>query len=91
MESSSHEAIPVVKKNKGSTVTMSFAEFFSRKEEELARIKIYVVQDEDSLASIADRYDVSVQQLLRVNHLDITAEVSSGQLLTIPVRTEIKK
>lgn len=78
------------KKKFGSTVTMSFAEFFSRKEEKPAKIKICVVQENDSLETIADRYNVSTQQLVRANNLHATDEIVEGQLLDIPIKAQAK-
>lgn len=89
-ESSSH--VEQKKKKKiGSTVTMSFAEFFSRKEEKPAKMKICVVQENDSLETIADRYNVSTQQLLRANNLHVTDHIVEGQLLDIPFKAQVKK
>ena len=36
-------------------------------------------------ASLADRYNVSVQNLLRVNQLEINQDVYEGQVLYVPV------
>lgn len=89
-ESSSH--VEQKKKKKiGSTVTMSFAEFFSRKEEKPAKMKICVVQENDSLETIADRYNVSTQQLVRANNLHVTDHIVEGQLLDIPFKAQAKK
>jgi stage VI sporulation protein D len=57
---------------------------FGREEEDFSKLKMYIVQGEDSLSLIADRYEVSVAQLLRVNELD-HEDVSEGQILYIPV------
>ncbi|MFS0822518.1 stage VI sporulation protein D [Bacillus sp. 1P02SD] len=48
-------------------------------------MKICIVQHGDSLEKIAQRYEISVQQLVRVNSLN-TDSVSEGQLLYIPVQ-----
>ncbi len=65
---------------------ISIAEFLARKEEEteVAKIRVCIVQQGDSLQSISERYDVPVQQLLRVNHLSIDHEVHEGQVLYVP-------
>ena len=44
----------------------------------------YVVQAGDTLGSIADRYSVSLQQLLDANNLSASDFLSVGQTLTIP-------
>ncbi|MCC3356538.1 stage VI sporulation protein D [Bacillus sp. REN16] len=48
-------------------------------------MKICIVQHGDSLEKISQRYEISVQQLVRVNSLN-TDSVSEGQLLYIPVQ-----
>lgn len=78
---------PVMKKKKPNMKKgISIAEFLARKEEEseVAKIRVCIVQQGDSLQSISERYDVPVQQLLRVNHLSIDHEVTEGQVLYVP-------
>jgi stage VI sporulation protein D len=61
-------------------------ELFSKEQgEDFSRLKICIVQQGDSMDKIAQRYDVTVQQLLRANHLDYETELHEGQLLYIPV------
>lgn len=89
-ESSSDYQEPTnkVKKKKDKYKTMSFADFFARKEEEeSAKLRVCLVQHGDSLEQIADRYDVSVQQILRENKLDANHEVYEGQVLYIPSKS----
>lgn len=78
---------PVMKKKKPNMKQgISIAEFLARKEEEpvVAKIKVCIVQQGDSLQSISERYDVPAQQLLRVNHLGADHEVKEGQVLYVP-------
>ena len=87
--SSAHEAPPpknVKKKKAAKKKSMTLTEFFARKDEstEQARVKICIVQKGDTVNSVADRYDVSVQNLLRVNNLEINQDVYEGQVLYIP-------
>jgi stage VI sporulation protein D len=58
--------------------------FAKNQEEEFTKVKICIVQQGDSLDKIAERYDVTVQQLLRVNQLESPEEIHEGQLLYIP-------
>ncbi len=83
----------IVKKKKDKYQTMSFAEFFARKEEETisAKLKVCLVQQNDSIEKIAEKYDVSVQQLLRANELGPTDDVYEGQVLYIPEKTAYRK
>jgi stage VI sporulation protein D len=78
---------PVMKKKKPNMKKgISIAEFLARKadEPEVAKIKVCIVQHGDSLQSISERYEVPVQQLLRVNNLGADHEVREGQVLYVP-------
>jgi len=59
--------------------------FAKEQHQEFSRVKICIVQQGDSLDKIAERYDISVQQLLRVNQLGQETDICEGQLLYIPV------
>jgi stage VI sporulation protein D len=86
--SSSPEAPPKQAKKKNSKKkTMTLTEFFARKEEasDQARLKVCIVQKGDTLDSLADRYDVSVPNLLRYNNLELNQDVYEGQVLYVPV------
>lgn len=58
--------------------------FTRDEEEELSKMKICIVQNGDSLDRIAERYEISVQQLVRANSMSTDQNVSEGQLLYIP-------
>lgn len=99
-ESSSHhesnemKKTPEVKpkKKKDKYKSISFADFFARKEEDdSAKLKVRLVQHGDSLERLADQYGVSVQQILRANQLDPSQEVYEGQVLYIPGKTAYRK
>ncbi|WP_409251537.1 stage VI sporulation protein D [Bacillus sp. SCS-153A] len=65
--------------------TISLTDFFARKDEErAAKMKVCIVQQGETLELIADKYDLSIPQLLRVNHLEAHQDVSEGQVLYIP-------
>jgi stage VI sporulation protein D len=88
--SSSSEAAPpkhVKKKKAAKKKNMTLTEFFARKEEgsDQAKLKVCIVQKGDTLDSLAGRYDVTIQNLLRVNNLEINQDVYEGQVLYIPV------
>jgi stage VI sporulation protein D len=59
--------------------------FAKEEQQDFSRLKICIVQQGESIDQIAERYDVSVQQLLRVNQLEHEADISEGQLLYIPI------
>lgn len=58
--------------------------FAKSEAEEFTQVKICIVQQGDSLDKIAERYDVTVSQLLRANDLESPDDVHEGQLLYIP-------
>jgi stage VI sporulation protein D len=59
--------------------------FAKEQDQDFSRLKICIVQQGDSMDKIAERYDITVQQLLRANHLDYETQLQEGQLLYIPV------
>jgi stage VI sporulation protein D len=68
--------------------SMSLTEFFARKEEggdDQVRLKVCIVQKGDTLDRVAERYDVTLQNLLRVNQLELNHDVHEGQVLYIPI------
>lgn len=74
--------------------SMSLTEFFARKEEggdDQVKLKVCIVQKGDTLDRLAERYDVTLQNLLRVNHLELNTDVSEGQVLYIPMAPIAKK
>ncbi|MFE8703425.1 stage VI sporulation protein D [Cytobacillus sp. FJAT-54145] len=85
--SSSSSEQPAKKKKLSKKKSLSLTEFFARKEEaeELTKLKVCIVQQGDTLDLLAERYDIHVQQLLKVNHLEVNQDVYEGQVLYIPV------
>lgn len=63
------------------------ADMFRESEEdvEFTKVRICIVQENDTLEAIADRYEIPKLQLLKQNRLD-GDDLSEGQLLSIPVR-----
>ncbi|MCG1022167.1 stage VI sporulation protein D [Sutcliffiella horikoshii] len=59
-------------------------------EEDFTKLKICIVQQGESMDHIAERYDVSIQQLIRVNRLSTDDHINEGQLLYIPVKASSK-
>ncbi|KAA0563629.1 stage VI sporulation protein D [Rossellomorea aquimaris] len=75
------------KKNKGKKKyeTISLTDFFARKEEEKgATLRVCIVQEGETLDYIAEKYDLTIPQLLRVNQLEANQDVYVGQVLYIP-------
>ncbi len=67
--------------------SLTLSEFFARKEDtpDLTRLKVCIVQQGETLNQLAERYEVSIQQLMRVNQLEFNQDVYVGQVLYIPV------
>lgn len=55
-------------------------------EEEFSKLKMYIVQNGDAIDIIAENYEVSIQQLLRVNRMEHEHDVHEGQILYIPIQ-----
>jgi len=86
-ESEDESSLQVVKKKKKSKKkSMTLTEFFARKEENgVAKLKVCIVQQGDTVDTIAERYEIPVLQLRKVNNLEISHEIEEGQVLYIPV------
>lgn len=56
----------------------------ANEEEQFTTWKMCIIQENESLEMIADRYDVSLSQLVRFNRLD-QERVEEGQILYIPI------
>ncbi|WP_423799237.1 stage VI sporulation protein D [Neobacillus sp. SAB-20_R2A] len=86
--SSSSEEEPKQKKKLfgAKKKSMTLTEFFARKDEgsSQTRLKVCIVQRGDTVESLSKRYDVSVQNLLRVNNLELNQDVYEGQVLYVP-------
>ncbi|UOQ86176.1 LysM peptidoglycan-binding domain-containing protein [Gracilibacillus salinarum] len=51
------------------------------------RLKLYIVQPDDQMHTIAERYQLSSKHIMRVNRLE-DEDVSAGQLIYIPIPSE---
>lgn len=60
-----------------------FKHLFPNREDTYTQMKMYIAQEQETLESIAEKYDVSVKQLERVNRSD-AEEVSPGEIVYIP-------
>ncbi|MFC7371262.1 stage VI sporulation protein D [Fictibacillus iocasae] len=77
-----------VKKRKEYTQdenALYLTKMLDRDEEKFSKMKMYILQRGDSLDRICDRYDVSINTLLRVNRSIQQDQVSAGQIIYIPV------
>lgn len=70
---------------------VSLMDFLGRKqEEELTKVKVCIVQQGDTLSTLADRYDISVQSIQSRNSLDPGHDIYEGQVLYIPRTAKAK-
>ncbi|MBO8172528.1 MAG: LysM peptidoglycan-binding domain-containing protein [Bacillaceae bacterium] len=58
-------------------------QFLENKEEDFTRLKIVIVQKEESIDAIAERYSVSVESILSRNKLE-SRNLEAGQILYMP-------
>ncbi|ENQ3105425.1 stage VI sporulation protein D [Bacillus sp. 491mf] len=58
--------------------------FSKQPEDEFTKLRLYFVQEGDTIESVAERYDTSVQHLHRVNQND-DLYLTAGQIIYIPV------
>lgn len=61
-------------------------ELFEEEEETYTQVTIYIAQEDDSIESIAKRYEIPVLQLLKDNNLSADT-IEAGQLITIRQRS----
>ncbi|WP_335869166.1 stage VI sporulation protein D [Bacillus sp. 2205SS5-2] len=84
-ESSVVQPVKKAKNKKDKYESISLTDFFARKDEDIpAKLKVCIVQEGDTIDGLAEKYETSVQNLLRVNQLDVTKDVYEGQVLYIP-------
>ncbi|GER69194.1 hypothetical protein BpJC7_04970 [Weizmannia acidilactici] len=80
------------KKKKSKYESISLTDFFARKaEEKPAKLKVCIVQNGETLDQLAQKYNINVQQILRMNHLDINQDVHEGQVLYVPANARPEK
>ncbi|WP_240510256.1 stage VI sporulation protein D [Virgibacillus profundi] len=58
--------------------------FRSSEEEQYEQMRLCIVQEKDTIETIAERYKITTLQLIKQNNLDEEYDVSEGQLLYIP-------
>ncbi|MGY0433799.1 LysM peptidoglycan-binding domain-containing protein [Bacillus rugosus] len=69
---------------KESDNSLYLTKLFTREEEEFSRMKICIVQQEDTIERLCERYEITSQQLIRMNSLALDDELKAGQILYIP-------
>ncbi|AUZ27331.1 stage VI sporulation protein D [Bacillus subtilis] len=70
--------------SKESNNSLYLTKLFTREEDEFSRMKICIVQQEDTIERLCERYEITSQQLIRMNSLALDDELKAGQILYIP-------
>ncbi|KJJ41365.1 stage VI sporulation protein D [Bacillus subtilis] len=70
--------------SKESDNSLYLTKLFTREEDEFSRMKICIVQQEDTIERLCERYEITSQQLIRMNSLALDDELKAGQILYIP-------
>ncbi|WP_157843181.1 stage VI sporulation protein D [Bacillus sp. FJAT-42315] len=96
LESQEETPAPEPKKKKSfsfkQTETMSLADFFARKEEdEPVTWKVCLVQKDDTLQKLAERYGLLVADIVKENKLEAHQSITEGQVLYIPSHEKVSK
>ncbi|UYM82776.1 LysM peptidoglycan-binding domain-containing protein [Heyndrickxia coagulans] len=80
------------KKKKQKYESILLADFFARRDEEKpAKLKVCIVQSGETLDQLAEKYNINVQQILRMNHLEVNQDLYEGQVLYVPANARAEK
>ncbi len=82
-ERKNEEAVPGTEQKENDN-SHYLTKLFTREEEKFSRMKICIVQQQDTIDRVCERYDITSQQLIRTNALSFDDELEEGQLLYIP-------
>lgn len=85
IEVSEHASEPEAEERKEEVSFLSDI-FRADKEERYTRLRLCIVQNQDTLDTVADRFSVSPLQIIKQNHLEENFEIHEGQLLYIPAK-----
>ena len=67
-------------------------DLFSPEEEaKQAKLKVYIVQGNETIDSLAERYHISAQHIARVNRIGEIDSLRAGQVIYIPVTAPVNK
>lgn len=69
---------------KESDNSLYLTKLFTKEVDEFSRMKICIVQQEDTIERLCERYEITSQQLIRMNSLALDDELKAGQILYIP-------
>lgn len=84
MQEAKSEETPARPKKRRDENALYLTKMLANKEEKFSKLKICIVQANESLETIAKRYNVSMTQIIRLNRLE-NERVEEGQIVYIPV------
>lgn len=73
--------------NESVTNVQFLTDLFGGEEESYTKMRIYITQEDDSIESIAKKYEMSALQLMKDNQIS-DESLEEGQLLYIPVKVD---
>ncbi|MFC5712673.1 LysM peptidoglycan-binding domain-containing protein [Thalassorhabdus alkalitolerans] len=88
-EAEEQETVPAVSSSSKDENSLYLTKVLTKGEEEFSRLKMCIIQENESLDTIAKRYDLTTSHLLRVNRLD-SEHIEEGEILYIPVTASRK-
>ncbi|GIO21777.1 stage VI sporulation protein D [Oceanobacillus sp. J11TS1] len=73
-------------KEQSENVSILSEIFREAEQDQYVKMRLCIVQENDTIDTIAERFAVSALQLIKHNQLEADSEVNEGQLLYIPVK-----
>jgi stage VI sporulation protein D len=78
------EPAPIREEEPKNENALYLTKMLSGKDDNFSKMKMYILQRGDSLEHICERYDISLNTLMRMNQIQ-QEELSEGQIIYIPV------
>ncbi|WP_455661945.1 stage VI sporulation protein D [Pradoshia sp.] len=79
------------KAEKSESKSLLYDLFTPEEETKRAKLKVYIVQGNETIDSLADRYQISAQHIARVNRIGEVDGLRAGQVIYIPVTASVNK
>ncbi len=76
---------------KAESKSLLYDLFTAEEETRQAKLKVYIVQGNETIDSLADRYQISAQHIARVNRIGEIDSLRAGQVIYIPVTASSNK
>ena len=68
----------------GKSKSLLYDLFTEEEESQQIKVRVCIVQNGENIDVLADRYKTSVQQIARINELELTDDLKAGQVIYIP-------